>query len=375
MKHLTAKETAAFLGISVSTVYAYVSRGLLKTVESESRRSLYHRQDVETLKERQRLRSQKDRTIDSSLDWGSPIVRSSLSHIVDGELFYRGVSIHEIVKTHTFEDVAGLLWEEESVAFTDLKITSSSGRPFLHNASIALAELDFQRTDELSNYLVDAQILTGSLAGLVSTKRRKLSGSLSEFLAIIWRKKEIANFLDLILCVVADHGTNVSTFTTRCVSSAGASTFAAALAGVSAMKGAKHGGAIARIEALFAEAKTPAKLMSAIRDRQKRGESLPGFSHPLYPEGDCRTKIIADAFFRMRKKKGTWMQAISGLEKYGLFPTIDTTLAAIVRDLGLPKEAGISLFVIGRSVGWSAHIKEQAVQGNLIRPRVRIDTY
>ena len=65
------------------------------------------------------------------------------------------------------------------------------------------------------------------------------------------------------------------------------------------------------------------------------------------------------------------MNAITSLDAFGLSPAIDTVLAAIVRDLDLPKEAGIALFVIGRSVGWSAHIKEQTEEGRLIRPRVR----
>ena len=46
-------------------------------------------------------------------------------------------------------------------------------------------------------------------------------------------------------------------------------------------------------------------------------------------------------------------------------------LAATTTTLGLPRGAALSLFVVGRTVGWIAHAIEQYQNGVLIRPRAR----
>ena len=52
---------------------------------------------------------------------------------------------------------------------------------------------------------------------------------------------------------------------------------------------------------------------------------------------------------------------------------VDFALAAFARASGLPADAPFCLFLIGRSVGWAAHIVEQVATGTLIRPRARYE--
>src|SRR5262249_18723636 len=85
----------------------------------------------------------------------------------------------------------------------------------------------------------------------------------------------------LILC--ADHELNASSFTVRCIAATGASLPAAILGGLAALSGPRHGGATYQVEALWDEIK---------QGRRPSREPLPGFGHPLYPDGDPRAAAI-----------------------------------------------------------------------------------
>jgi citrate synthase len=52
-------------------------------------------------------------------------------------------------------------------------------------------------------------------------------------------------------------------------------------------------------------------------------------------------------------------------------PTIDFALAALARVLRLPAGSPLTLFAIGRSIGWIGHAIEQYATGQLIRPRAK----
>jgi citrate synthase len=52
-------------------------------------------------------------------------------------------------------------------------------------------------------------------------------------------------------------------------------------------------------------------------------------------------------------------------------PNLDFGLAAITRAYGLPAQAPVLLFALGRTVGWIAHAMEEYASDQLIRPRAR----
>ena len=85
----------------------------------------------------------------------------------------------------------------------------------------------------------------------------------------------------LILC--ADHELNVSSFTARCVASAGSSPYAVVIAGLAALEGTRHGGASARVESMLSSMRRARDLKGAIAARLRCGEAIDGFGHPLYP--------------------------------------------------------------------------------------------
>jgi citrate synthase len=58
-------------------------------------------------------------------------------------------------------------------------------------------------------------------------------------------------------------------------------------------------------------------------------------------------------------------------EATGESPNVDFALAALATAFALPDTAPARIFALARTVGWLAHMLEQANAGTLIRPRAR----
>jgi citrate synthase len=145
---------------------------------------------------------------------------------------------------------------------------------------------------------------------------------------------------------------------------------AASLAGLAALSGPLHGGMAARVGMFVdeAERRGPGR---AVAERLAQGSAMPGFGHPLYPDGDPRAAALLDAF----KVPAVLAQLRAETEAAtGQAPNIDFALVAMARTLSLPADAPFSLFAVGRMAGWHAHAIEQLQTGKLIRPRARYVT-
>jgi len=167
-----------------------------------------------------------------------------------------------------------------------------------------------------------------------------------------------------VLC--ADHELNASSFTARCVASTGASLRAAVIGGLAALSGSRHGGVTARVES-FWRGLEAAGLPAQLRRRLAAGEEIPGFGHPLYPDGDPRAIAILDRVVPRYPPARSLIAAVEDLT--GQRPNIDFALVALRRFLRLPEGGAFGLFALGRSVCWIAHALEQRETGQLIRPR------
>src|ERR1700761_2927129 len=107
---MTAAQAAQALNVTRSTLYAYVSRGLVRSEPaSGTQQSRYRRLEVERLAiERERARKPA-LVARASLDWGKPVLNSALTLIEDGRLYYRGRDAIELSAHATLEDVTALL--------------------------------------------------------------------------------------------------------------------------------------------------------------------------------------------------------------------------------------------------------------------------
>src|SRR5215472_4295413 len=98
--YLSSAETANRLGIKQATLYAYVSRGQLQSHRpSDARVSVFHPDEVE------RLQARPARAVRPEL-----AIPSAVTLIRPGGLYYRGVDAISLAATHSYEQVADLLW-------------------------------------------------------------------------------------------------------------------------------------------------------------------------------------------------------------------------------------------------------------------------
>lgn len=384
--YLTAHEAAAELGVSPATLYAYVSRGLVRSEPVSGKRARrYRAEDVRTLRERRAPRGRSEAPAAEARSWSQPVLASEISLIAEGELYYRGVEAAELARHATLETTAGLLWQTvdydpfaadnlpsiEPPLDAVLAATSSSHPIDRCIAALALAgEADegaFNRTDQ--GLALAAARITRLMTALVGDAGIS-AAPIHEQLASAWsldaRGRELVR---MALVLLADHELNASTFTLRVTVSTGANLYEGFIAALAALKGPLHGGATTRA-ALQLDKLANGDLATRVREQAEAGERFAGFGHAIHRGRDPRARVLLEAVeqrlgapFYTRDVPAMLRRAV------GVSPNVDYALAVLARVLELPPLAGIGLFAIGRSIGWAAHAREQMRERTLIRPR------
>ena len=255
---LTARQAADRLGIKLDTLYAYVSRGRLRSVGVPgTRQRRYRAEEVEALR--------GDGTTPRSADSEAlmPVIGSSICLIENGKLYYRGQDASALAASATLEDIAALLWRADPAQpSTDGCDTHSSPDVTLPSQVIARCQI---RLAQLADQDLPALDLTR--AGVIRTGWRILHelaacltptrlepAPIHRQLAAAWELNEAgADILRRCLVLIADHELNASTFVARCVASTHATPYAVVSAALAALSGRRHGGASAQVEALFEE--------------------------------------------------------------------------------------------------------------------------
>jgi citrate synthase len=372
---ITAELARARLGVRAQTLYAYVSRGRLQVRPdpADPRRSLYRAADVEALATR-KSRSRKLADVAAgAIAWGEPVLASAITTVSCGRLYYRGRDAIRLSQDQTLEAVARLLRGGHGVALKrSERPPPPDGRDLTARAFLALAQRagadpPARGRNPLALAVEAAtllDVLTDAVAGAA------LDGAIHNRLALAWSAApggEAADLIRRMLVLVADHELNASAFAARVAASTGASLAAAALAGLSALSGPRHGGATAAVRSFVAEA---AQLgpHEAISRRLLDDRALPGFGHPLYPQGDPRAAALL-ARFSPTPELGALAAAVQA--HAGLAPNIDFALVSGCEAMGLPRDAPFGIFAVARCAGWIAHAIEQGQSDALIRPRAR----
>jgi citrate synthase len=371
---LSAEEALTRLRVRPQTLYAYVSRGRVRAEPDpvEPRRSRYRASDVTALTERKaRGRKAADVAV-AAIAWGEPVLASAITTVRDGRLYYRGHDAVRLSDTATLEEVARLLRgglglppdegqaapagpTAQSRAFAAFALRADADRPAQGRSSDDLASEAAGLLDLM------AAAVTGPDGHV---QREEEAGAIHERLGRAWRApRDQWDAIRRALVLLADHELNASTFAARVTASTGASLAAAALAGLCALSGPRHGGMAAQVES-FAAMATQVGWRKALRG----GESAPGFGHALYPDGDPRAAALLGAI-EVPPAMVTLRHDIEAAT--GQRANVDFALVALRQSLGLPAEAPLALFALARTAGWLAHAIEQITTGALIRPRAR----
>lgn len=390
-RFFTAHEAAAELGISLATLYAYASRGMLRSeaVPGDPRARRYPWADVQRLREKKELRKDPEKVAPKALSWGAPVLESALTLVQDGWLYYRGRDVVELARTATVEQVASLLWTGDSAdagrLFQEKPAELPSWARALFQEDLSPVErcqvaLPLAGASDLAAWDLRPAAVAATAARILRflvgiAAGRSPSGPLAMILQQSWApsRPSAAGPISAALILAADHELNVSAFTARCVASASANPYDVVTAGLAALKGARHGGYTERVEMLFREAGSASGARRAFADRLRRGEEIPGFGQRLYPDGDPRGKALLDLASDIAPGSPAVQLAEAlagaGRELIREHPTIDFGLVTLARALDLPERTPLALFALGRTIGWLGHAIEEYPSGRLIRPR------
>ncbi|HSR25732.1 MAG TPA: citrate synthase [Candidatus Eisenbacteria bacterium] len=393
---LTAQEAAERLGVKPATLYAYVSRGLLRRERGSDGRSRFALGEVDRLA----VRGRRDRPQGAELR-----IESALTAIEDDAIFYRGEDLFVLARTRAFEEVAQFLWTGElrdvQPWAADPLLLEAAARvqadlppstlPLdrLRVAMPVLAALDPLRYDtgETAVVVTGRRLIAAMVDGLPRRSEElpplrvrhahPFTGSIAARLwAGLAEARPLRGALEALnaaLVLVADHELSVSTLAARMAASIAADPYAVVSVGLSALGGAMQLVASLAAEDLLADVAGPERAASAIGERLRRGERLPGFGHRLYPRGDPRAPVLLELLrrcWRGHRKLAAIEAVLAATGERGLpAPNIDFTLAALAHLAGMRRGASEAIFGVARSAGWLAHAMEEYERRTSIRPR------
>jgi citrate synthase len=336
---------------------------------------------------------------------------------IDGnipELSYRGYNIHDIAETMTYEQVVYLLWHGElpspvelqafrddlaarrgisSVVIDLLRLMPTSAHPMagLRTAVSLLGALDPQADDNSpADLRRKAADLTAKMPTIVAAQARiqighppiepdpalSLAANYSYMLTGKSPDATVTRTIDTSLLLYAEHETNASTFTCRAVVGTESDFYSAVVAGIGAIKGPLHGGAIDEVMKMFLEIDQPERAAAYLDQALAAKRKIAGFGHRVYRAGDARAPHLRTMAERLAQSTGDrkWFSIATTVEQHmrqakGIIANVDYYAAPVLYHLGFPLALFTNFVASARISGWSAHIFEQYANNRLIRPR------
>lgn len=407
---LDAKASLALLGVRPQTLYAYVSRGAIRSVPQPGTKAhLYSRADVERVIARAAARAGHAAAAAGAMDHGQPIISSGITEITEAGPAYRGYLASDLARQGVpFERVCELLWGAPLdvarigawiIPPRELARAREAGLRILHGTdphtvygAIAMLALELGRTRKLSGsggrvggVVQEPHLLISAISqalGCVSPVHALTLPERSELIASTLIRSfgceatlERSRAVNALLVLLADHELPPGTLAVRAAASGGANLFDCISAGICASSGTEIAGHYAIVDRFLTARPTAVALREKAIRLHQSGQQIPGFTHPLYKGGDPRARHLlaiaadlADDSFDMRQVFDfvAWAQ-----ENLADHPRHEFALVCLVRGLRLPVWSAAVLFLVARMAGWAAHVQEQRGATGLWRPRAR----
>jgi citrate synthase len=394
-----AGEAARRLGIQRATLYAYVSRGVLRRrTGPDGRTSLFDAGEVESLARRGRPRHPGLREL---------VIESGLTEITDDRAYYRGLDVTELAARSGLEDVAWLLWTgglagRDRGPWRAAEAALRAGRAAqaaLPEGTLPLERLQvivpaLAAADPMRLQLDPAAVIAAGraiMAGMVDCLPGDGGGGTGQgdgLTARLWAKlcpggpsgapREAAGLRDALraaLVLLADHELAASTLAARVAASVRADPYAVVATGLGAVGGALHGGASLGVEAMLAAAGAPADVPRVVGSLLRRGEHIPGFGHFVYRASDPRATFLLDAIRAAvpGSPRLAVAEAVAGeVAGRGLpSPNIDFALGTLASVSGMVPGGAEAVFAVARTAGWIGHALEEYARRTPLRPRAR----
>ena len=338
-----------------------------------------------------------------------------------GQLAYRGVPIEELAGQVDFEGVAYLLIngkqpEESADDFEQFKQGLRESRtlppevvslvrslyPETHPTRMLRAGLSAVGCHELTvddDLAGEAQWrelrVVGQVASLVAEICRHRSGlpsrpprsgdSLAEGLlaALTGREPEADEIraLNLLWVLYAAHGLDAPTFTSMIVASCLADPYYNFVAGLSALRGSKSGGAAEAVLEQILPLQSPEWAEKWVRSTLENGRTIAGFGHRAYRMPDPRVVVLRKEFAALARDRGksdlfevaraVETAATAALAPKGVHINVNFYGALLFHLLGADAPLVPCLMAIGRMAGTAALVREALETIRLYRPLSR----
>jgi citrate synthase len=320
-----------------------------------------------------------------------------------GQLRYRGVDIEELVGHYPYENVWGLLVDDDLGSrmpdpepYEPAKLTGNAPADLQAETARLAGAWKLGKLNEISDEQArdDLGRLSAQMMGIVARSARLADGKTDEIpddvveqgqtaaekFLLRWRGEadpDHVKAIDTYWICTAEHGLNASTFTARVVASTGADCGAALSAAVGALSGPLHGGAPAYVKPMLEEVAASGDAEKWVRDALASGKRIMGFGHRVYRAEDPRSRLLkriareidAPNIDVAEELEEVALKALQERSPDRVLATNVEYYSAVVLDSAeIPPPLAPAMFGCSRVAGWSAHILEQKRTGRLFRP-------
>ena len=194
----------------------------------------------------------------------------------------------------------------------------------------------------------------------------------------------LADAMDKIFILHADHEQNASTSTVRLAGSSQANPFACIAAGIASLWGPAHGGANQAVLEMLAEIGSVDRIPEFIEGVKSKKYKLMGFGHRVYKNFDPRATVMKESCDKVLAELGVTdpllpiameLERIALSDPYfidrKLYPNVDFYSGIILKAMGFPVSMFTVLFAVARTVGWVSQWKEMMEEpsNRIGRPR------
>jgi citrate synthase len=195
----------------------------------------------------------------------------------------------------------------------------------------------------------------------------------------------LADAMEKILILHADHEQNASTSTVRIAGSSQANPFACIAAGIASLWGPAHGGANQAVLEMLDEIGSLENIPEFIEGVKTKKRRLMGFGHRVYKNYDPRATVMRQSCYEVLKELGIkddpTLDMAMELERIALsdpyfierklYPNVDFYSGIILKAMGFPTSMFTVLFAVARTVGWISQWTEMQSEpgARISRPR------
>ncbi len=323
-----------------------------------------------------------------------------------GALRYRGVDIEELVGHYPYENVWGLLVDDDlgstmpdPEAYEPARLTGNAPSDLQAETARLSGEWDLGKMNEISDEQAreDLGRLSAQMMAIVARSARIADGhtdsidedvvaggtTAAEKFLLRWRGEadpKHVKAIDTYWICTAEHGLNASTFAARVAASTGADAGASLSAAVGALSGPLHGGAPAYVKPMLEEAAASGDAAAWVENALSSGHRIMGFGHRIYRAEDPRSRLLKGVAQELGapnveialELEEVALKALQERSPDRVLATNVEYYSAVVLDVAeIPPPLAPAMFACSRVAGWSAHILEQKRTGKLFRPNAR----